>query len=262
MNDFHHKKSLGQHFLKDKNIIRKIVNIAEIQPNEPVWEVGPGMGILTEELLNQKADLTCFEIDHSLYEFLEEKFGNKIHLIRQDILKADWAKLLPEVKVKIVANLPYQITSPFLFKVIQFSRHFSKIVVMIQKEVAERIKAKTGTKDYGILSLKMQFNFHVWQEFIVKPHVFVPAPKVDSAVICLTPITEKPEIEDETLFWQVVETAFRNRRKMLRRNLRELISIKRIDQIQDSGAIDLQRRGETLSESEFLLLYRMIRNFR
>lgn len=256
MKDFHHKKSLGQHFLKDKNIIRKIVDIAEIKANESVWEIGPGMGILTEELLNRKAILTCFEIDSSLYEILEEKFGNLIRLVKKDVLKANWKEYLPQEKVKIVANLPYQITSPFLFEVARFSDHFSCVVVMIQKEVAQRINAKVGTKDYGILTLKMQFYFDVNYEFTVKPHVFNPPPKVDSAVISLTPRSDKPEIENEKLFWRIVETAFRNRRKMLRRNLRELISVEKIEQIQNAGNIDLKRRGETLTEEEFVILYK------
>ncbi len=259
MTDFHQKKSLGQHFLKDKNIIRKIVDIAEIQPNEPVWEIGPGMGILTEELLNRKAKLTCFEIDSALYEILEERFGKRINLIKLDVLRADWAKLLPDEKVKIVSNLPYQITSPFLFEVSRFAADFSRVVVMIQKEVAQRINAKVGTKDYGILTLKMQYYFDVKYEFTVPPHLFHPPPKVESAVIHLTPRADKPLIENEKYFWRIVETAFRNRRKMLRRNLRELISVEQIEKIQALGIIDLKRRGETLTEEEFLILYKLIR---
>ncbi|HPR18012.1 MAG TPA: 16S rRNA (adenine(1518)-N(6)/adenine(1519)-N(6))-dimethyltransferase RsmA [Candidatus Cloacimonadota bacterium] len=258
MTDFHYKKSLGQHFLKDKNIIRKIVDIAAIQPDEPVWEVGPGMGILTEELLTRQANLTCFEIDAELYEILEERFGSRIRLIKQDVLQADWQKYFPKEKIKIVANLPYQITSPFLFEVAQYADHFSRIVVMIQKEVAQRLDAKVSTKDYGILTLKMQYYFDVKYEFTVKPHVFNPPPKVDSAVISLIPRIEKPEIEDEQLFWSLVETAFRNRRKMLRRNLREIVLPEKLAEIETSSGIDLMRRGETLTESEFIKLYRSI----
>ncbi|RLC49053.1 MAG: ribosomal RNA small subunit methyltransferase A [Candidatus Cloacimonadota bacterium] len=262
MADFHHKKSLGQHFLKDKNIIRKIVDLAEIQSHESVWEVGPGKGILTEELVKRGIKPTCFEIDNTLYDHLEYYFRNSINLVKQDVLKADWEKYLPADKVKIVANLPYQITSPFLFEVSRFADHFSKVVVMIQKEVAQRINAKLGTKDYGILTLKMQFYFDVKYEFTVKPHVFNPPPKVDSAVISLVPRIDKPEIDNEKYFWKIVETAFRNRRKMLRRNLRELISVEQIEKLQDSGVINLTRRGETLTESEFLQLYKSIRNLK
>ncbi|HHE38050.1 MAG TPA: ribosomal RNA small subunit methyltransferase A, partial [Candidatus Cloacimonetes bacterium] len=195
------KKSLGQHFLTDKNIVRKIVNVADIQAEDFVWEVGPGKGILTEELLQTGCDLTAFEIDEKLYPILEDKFSNKLNLIKKDILKADWEDFFPNEKIKIVANLPYQITSPFLFKVVSFAEKFSQIVIMIQKEVAQRINAKIGIKDYGILTLKMQFYFDVSYEFTVKPHLFYPKPKVDSAVIKLIPTKDKPKIDDEKFFW-------------------------------------------------------------
>ncbi len=253
---FKHKKKLGQHFLKDKNIVRKIVKIAEIKQDDYVWEIGPGKGILTEELLNRNCDLTAFEIDETLFPILEEKFSNKINLIKKDVLKANWKKFLSNKEVKIVANLPYQITSPFLFKVAKFSVHFSKIVIMIQKEVAQRIKAKVSSKDYGILTLKMQFYFDVSYEFTVKSHLFYPKPKVDSTVISLIPRKEKPDIEDEKLFWRIVETSFRNRRKMLRNNLKEILNAEQIAELSDD--FDLSKRGETLTELEFIALYEEI----
>ena len=259
MTNFHHKKSLGQHFLKDKNIIRKIVDIADVQENEQVWEIGPGQGILTEELLNRNCNLTCFEIDKNLYPILEDRFSDKIHLIKKDILKVNWEEFFPREQIKIVANLPYQITSPFLFRVVKYAQHFSTVVVMIQKEVAQRINAKVGKKDYGILTLKMQYYFTPKYEFTVKSHLFKPPPKVDSAVISLIPRIDKPEIENEKFFWHIVETAFRNRRKMLRRNLREIISKDKIEKLNECCPIDLSRRGETLNETEFIELYEAIK---
>ena len=256
MSNFQPKKSLGQHFLVDKNIVRKIVKIANIKPDDCVWEIGPGKGNLTEELLNRNCNLTAFEIDDKLYPILEDKFSNKLNLIKEDVLKADWKKLFPNEKVKIVANLPYQITSPFLFKVVKFSKHFSKIVIMIQKEVAQRIKAKVGSKDYGILTFKMQFYFDVSYEFTVKSHLFYPKPKVDSAVISLIPRKEKPAIEDDKFFWRIVETSFRNRRKMLRNNLKEILNTEQIEELSDD--FDLSKRGETFTESEFIKLYEEI----
>ena len=250
------KKSLGQHFLTDKNIVRKIVNVADIQAEDFVWEVGPGKGILTEELLQTGCDLTAFEIDEKLYPILEDKFSNKLNLIKKDILKADWEDFFPNEKIKIVANLPYQITSPFLFKVVSFAEKFSQIVIMIQKEVAQRINAKIGIKDYGILTLKMQFYFDVSYEFTVKPHLFYPKPKVDSAVIKLIPRKDKPEIDDEKFFWRIVETSFRNRRKMLRNNLKAILFSEQMEEL--SKEFDLSRRGETFSEKEFVDLYHKI----
>jgi len=258
MKDFKHKKSLGQHFLSDTNIIKKIVDLAHIEPGEPVWEVGPGKGILTQELLRQKSDLTCFEIDDNLYEFLEKMFEQRMKLVKRDVLRVKWEELFPESTIKIVANLPYQITSPFLFRVAKYAHKFSKVVVMIQREVALRINAGVGTKDYGILSLKMQYYFKPNYEFTVKPHMFTPPPKVDSAVISLTPRLDKPVLENEKLFWQIIENAFGNRRKMLRRNLRQIISPEEIETIQESGILDLKRRGETLTEAEYIQLYEAI----
>ncbi len=259
MNNFHHKKSLGQHFLKDKNIIRKIVDIANVQENEQVWEIGPGKGILTEELLNRNCKLTCFEIDENLYPLLEDRFSDKIHLIKKDILKVNWEENFSMELIKIVANLPYQITSPFLFRVAKYAQYFSTVVVMIQKEVAQRISAKVGTKDYGILTLKLQYYFTPKYEFTVKSHLFSPPPKVDSAVISLTPRLNRPEIENEKFFWHIVETAFRNRRKMLRRNLREIISKEKVEKLKEFCSVDLNRRGETLNEIEFIELYKAIK---
>ncbi|MCD6181558.1 MAG: ribosomal RNA small subunit methyltransferase A [Candidatus Cloacimonetes bacterium] len=251
---FHHKKSLGQHFLKDTNIVRKIVSLANIADAEKVWEIGPGKGILTAELLAAGASLTCFEIDDTLYPHLDATFENTIKLIKQDVLKADWEALFPDGPVKIVANLPYQITSPFLFRVAKYALHFSAVVVMIQKEVAQRITASCGTKEYSTLSLKMQYYFDVTYGFTVKPNVFVPPPKVDSAVILLSPRKNRPPLADEALFWRIVETAFGNRRKMLRRNLRALVTKEQLEVVQQISGIDLCRRGETLSEAEFIQL--------
>ncbi|MCK4957643.1 MAG: ribosomal RNA small subunit methyltransferase A [Candidatus Cloacimonetes bacterium] len=258
MKEFRHKKSLGQHFLKDQNIIRKIGEVANISPNELVWEIGPGKGVLTQELLNYTKRLRCFEIDHTLYPILENRFGSKIDLIKTDILKADWNEYFADEPIKIVANLPYQITSPFLFRVAKNTQHFSSVIVMVQKEVAQRIAAKVGTKDYGILTLKMQYYFNPKYEFTVKPNVFNPPPRVDSAVISLVPRLDRPYIEDEEYFWRVVEIALRNRRKMLRRNLRELIGKEQVEKLTESCEIDLQRRGETLTEAEFVSLYEQV----
>ncbi len=259
MKKFRHKKSLGQHFLKDKNIVKKIADLAEIKENEAVWEVGPGKGILTHELLLQKCNLTCFEIDESLHPILHKKFGTEIKLVNKDILKIDWKEYLNDNQLKIVANLPYQITSPFLFRVTEHADNFKRVVVMIQKEVAERINAGVGTKDYGKLSLKMQFYFNIEYGFTVKPHLFFPPPKVDSAVIILTPRKDKPVLEDERFFWRVVEVAFQNRRKMLRRNLRLILSKEKIEELGECCKIELTRRGETLTELDFIELYETVR---
>ncbi|MCD4817471.1 MAG: 16S rRNA (adenine(1518)-N(6)/adenine(1519)-N(6))-dimethyltransferase RsmA [Candidatus Cloacimonetes bacterium] len=256
MTEFYQKKSLGQHFLKDKNIVKKIVRVAEVDENESVWEIGPGKGILTEELLETNCNLTCFEIDEELYPILEDRFGNKIKLIKQDVLKANWKNLVSNEKIKIVANLPYQITSPILFKIIEFSDSFSKITIMIQKEVAERIKSSPNTKQYGALSLKMQFHFDIKYEFTVRPQNFSPPPKVDSAVISLIPRKDKPNLENKSSFWQIVNVAFQNRRKMLRRNFRNLLNPEKIVLLQEKSGINLSKRAENLTENDFIQIYK------
>ncbi len=253
-----HKKALGQHFLHDKNIIRKIVRESKVTNGTEVLEVGPGEGVLTEELLSIGAKVTAVELDKDLVPILEQRFGDSIKLINWDILRLKWDELgIPEGSA-IVANLPYQITSPFVFKAITYRNFFPNITIMIQKEVAERIMAGPGTKAYGILSLKTQFYYNPEYLFTVPPHLFTPPPKVDSAVIRLTPRENQPSIKNEKFFWHLVETSFRNRRKMLRVNLKSILSKEGIASLQESGPIDLTRRGETLNEEEFISLYTAI----
>ncbi len=253
-----HKKALGQHFLHDKNIIKKIVRESGVTEGMNVLEVGPGEGVLTEELLQVGAKVTAVELDKDLIPILKDRFEDKIELINWDILRLKWEELgIPEGSA-IVANLPYQITSPFIFKAITYRHLFPSITVMIQKEVAERIMAGPGTKAYGILSLKAQFYYKPQYLFTVPPHLFTPPPKVDSAVIKLVPREDQPQISNEKFFWHLVETSFRNRRKMLRVNLKSIIPNEKISQLQESGPIDLKRRGETLNEEEFLSLYSAI----
>ena len=154
---FRQKKSLGQHFLNDYNIVKKIVKIAAIKPDEKVWEIGPGKGILTREILRKTSNLTCFEIDKELIPYLKNSFGDSLRIINDDVLLINWDEFVSNENIKLVANLPYQITTPLLFKIITYYKHFSKIVIMIQKEVAERLKAVPKTKQYSQLSLKIQF---------------------------------------------------------------------------------------------------------
>jgi 16S rRNA (adenine1518-N6/adenine1519-N6)-dimethyltransferase len=258
-NNFHQKKQLGQHFLKDKNIIRKIVKIAAIEANEKVWEIGPGLGILTEELLETGCSLTCFEIDQSLYPILKEKLAERICLIENDVLQENWQPILEDSTVKLVANLPYQITTPLLFKILDYRSHFSRIVIMIQKEVAERLQAKPNCKAYGVLSLKIQFYFDVNYEFTVKPHLFFPPPKVDSAVISLTPRREIPQIDDEKRFWKMVKAAFANRRKMLRNNLNAILTKEKMEFLLAYYPELMKKRAEALSEKEFIGLWEVVR---
>ena len=250
---FKHKKNLGQHFLKDKNIVAKIVKSAEIKEGDHIWEIGPGKGILTREILKYTKNLTCFEIDKDLYDYLETKFD--IRLVKSDILKVDWNKYLTK-NTKIVSNLPYQITSPFLFKLVNYKANFDKIVIMIQKDVAERLKAKPNTKKYGLLSIKIGYYFDIKYEFTVKPHLFYPPPKVDSAVISLIPKKEKFPTEDYKTFWNIVDLLFRNRRKMIRNNLKALFDEEKLSFLEQTTEIKLTQRAENLTIDDFYKIYR------
>jgi 16S rRNA (adenine1518-N6/adenine1519-N6)-dimethyltransferase len=258
MSNFRYKKKFGQHFLTDKNLVKKIVSSAHLTAESKVWEIGPGKGILTEELLNKISNLTVFEIDKELYPILENKFGDKIILVKKDILRINWTHYFEKENITIVANLPYQITSPFLFTVAKFSEKFNNIVVMIQKEVAERIISGVGTKNYGILSLKMQHYFNVEFLFKVDKKMFFPQPKIDSAVIKLTPKDNRIYLENEKLYWKIVENSFRNRRKMLRKNLQNIVEKDKLNYVEEKSGIQLTRRGETLNAKDFFNLYSAI----
>jgi 16S rRNA (adenine1518-N6/adenine1519-N6)-dimethyltransferase len=283
--DFRAKKRFGQNFLQDRNIAANIVGAAKIQAGDYVWEIGPGKGVLTSRIVEHGCKPVCFEIDRDLIAYLTEKYGDKIDLIPKDVLRYDWQSLLSGYadqsrKVKLIANIPYNITSPLLYKLSRFSDHFSLIVIMIQKEVADRLIAPPGQKSYGVLSLKVRHNFEVRKLFNVPAHLFIPQPKVESTVIALSPRTDRFIPSNHDLYWQIIESAFHNRRKMLRNNLlavcsREEMTIlmKLITEAKTSPDqspvskflenefihfFDLTLRGESLSEKDYINLYHLI----
>ena len=296
------KKKFGQHFLNDQFIFDKIIESADLKENDIVWEIGAGMGALTDNLLKQNIDLTIFEIDNDLIPLLEKKYENKtcnpsqgggeacsfqsLKIIHKDILKIDWMDIVTQAssvcntppptfmggaicykKIKIVTNLPYQISSPFLYKITEHHQSIECVVVMLQKEVAKRVCAKPGCKDYGVLSLKTQFYFETEYLFEVSPEKFTPPPEVHSAVIRLLPRKDTPQLKNIDFFWNIVESAFRMKRKTLRNNLKGFMpnNVSTISDCQNvtphKSPIDLQRRGETLSEKEFISLYEYLLQF-
>jgi 16S rRNA (adenine1518-N6/adenine1519-N6)-dimethyltransferase len=256
---FRAKKELGQHFLKDRNIAAKIAGLGYIKPGEEVWEIGPGRGILTRELLEFTDKVTAFEIDEELYPVIEEAFGDRINLVKRDVLRVDWDEMIGKENIKIVANIPYQITSPLIIKTINFREHVDVVVIMIQKEVAERLRAKPSCKEYSFLTIKTQFYFDVKYEFTVKPHLFFPKPKVESAVVSLYPKAEIPYLAEPEKFWEVVNASFRSRRKTLRNNMKYILSNVQIAELEKVSEIDLVRRAETLTIPEFVDLYNLVR---
>lgn len=245
------KKHLGQHFLTDKNIALKIVE--SLRPEgkyQQVLEVGPGMGILSDFLL-QKAEYEVFliDIDTESYEFLKKKYPQLgEHLINADFLELNFAgRFQPQMAV--IGNFPYNISSQILFKILDNRTQVAEVVGMFQKEVAERCAAKPGSKEYGILSVFLQAYYKVEYLFTVKAGVFNPPPKVLSAVIRLTRNETLTLDCDEKLFWQVVKAGFNQRRKTLRNAVSSLINKEKMT---DNPTLDL--RAERLSVADFVKL--------
>ncbi len=253
-------KQFGQHFLKDDIIADKIVQAAEIRIHEPIWEIGPGQGVLTERILELTDDLTAFEIDNRLFDLLSNKYGTKVNLINRDILAINWHKLLSEKaeasqqRIKLVSNLPYQITSPVLYALEENEKWFSRIIIMIQKEVAERLTAKPGCKAYGVMTLKLKYAFDTRLLFSVPPEAFQPPPKVNSAVVMLQPRLDKPVLKSLDTYRLIINKAFSQRRKTLRNNMRAIFNSEDLLRLERNSGIDFNRRGETIEESEFVHL--------
>lgn len=248
------KKHLGQHFLTDKNIARKIVDSLQLNNAKQVLEVGPGMGVLTQFLLEKEnIQTTVVEIDRESVEYLNEHFPKlKGRILSTDFLKMNLAKNFSET-VAIISNFPYNISSQIFFKVLEFRDLVPEVVGMIQKEVAERIATGPGSKTYGILSVLLQAFYDIDYLFTVNEQVFNPPPKVKSAVIRLTRNQTQQLNCNERLFFQVVKAGFNQRRKTLRNSLKSFI---RDDKIKANDIF--AKRPEQLSVIEFEELTRLI----
>jgi len=261
---FSFKKSLGQNFLIDTNILRRIVDYAELTSSSAAIEIGPGIGALTEQLAKRSKKVIAFEIDQRLLPILKETLAPYPHtkVIHEDILKADVRGMIEThlqgiEDIMVVANLPYYVTTPIIMKLLEENLPIRGIVCMLQKEVADRISAKPGTKDYGSLSIAVQYYTEAETVMTVPKTVFIPQPNVDSAVIRLTKRKEPPvQVEDEGFFFQVIRSSFAQRRKTLLNNLTSLLpdgkqKKEQIIAALDEAGIDPIRRGETLSIEEF-----------
>ncbi len=252
------KKSLGQHFLTDKNIANKIIDAADITEGDIVVEIGPGNGILTALLAEKAKKVIAIEIDERLIENLKSslaRFSN-VEIIQKDALKFTYQDL--SHRFKVVANLPYYITTPIIFRLLEAKGMVISMTLMMQREVAERIVAGPGGKDYGVLSIAVQFYAEPKIDFIVPPTVFNPRPKVSSAVVSFN-ILKKVRVKtrDEEFFFKVVRAGFAQRRKTLRNTMKAAnlgISADVLEEAFKRCEIEPTRRGETLSISEFAKL--------
>ncbi|WP_041808476.1 16S rRNA (adenine(1518)-N(6)/adenine(1519)-N(6))-dimethyltransferase RsmA [Evansella cellulosilytica] len=271
---FSFKKSLGQNFLIDTNVLKRIVAAANVSQSTGVIEIGPGIGALTEQLAKEAKRVVAFEIDQRLLPILKETLSAYEHtkIIHQDVLKADVQKVIKDEfeeneELAVVANLPYYVTTPILMKLLEEKLPVRTIVVMIQKEVAERIAAKPNSKNYGSLSIAAQYYADAETVFTVPKTVFVPQPNVDSAILRLS-IREKPPItvKDEAFFFEIIRASFAQRRKTILNNLAHhfsTLSKQTIEEILQSINIDPRRRGEALSMEEFgVLSDNLLKKFR
>ena len=253
--DIKMSKKLGQNFLIKRGIVDEIVHAAELTVGEPVLEVGPGIGTLTQGLAQSGADVTAIELDRRLLEVLDTTLASydNVRIIHGDVLKLDVPTIMNHKPFKVVANLPYYITTPIIMSLLESKLPIERLVVMVQKEVALRMVAKPGTKDYGALSVAVQYYTEPDIVLDVPPKSFLPAPAVTSSVIrCV--LRDKPPVDviDEKLFFRVVKAGFAQRRKTFSNTMKTTgLTRDRIEELLAKTNIDGQRRGETFTLQEF-----------
>ncbi|MDF2926280.1 MAG: rsmA [Paenibacillaceae bacterium] len=264
--DLKAKKSLGQNFLIDLNVLDKIVAAAQLDRTKGALEIGPGIGALTQQLAKRAGKVTAVEIDQRMLPVLAETLQgyDNAAVVHADVLKLDLAELFGRhfqglSGVSVVANLPYYVTTPIVMKLLEERLPLENIVVMVQKEVADRMAAKPGSKDYGSLSVAVQYYCEPKVVAVVPHTVFIPKPNVDSAVICLKVRGQSPvKVDDEQLYFEVVRASFAQRRKTISNNLLTRFFSKETRPLLDKAlleaGIDPVRRGETLNLEEFASL--------
>jgi len=246
------KKRLGQHFLSDSLILNRMMEAAELQPEDLVVEIGPGPGKLTRILAETVRQVIAIELDENLHRSLREEMNlcENVEVVQGDALEYPY-EYLPEFKV--VANIPYYITTPILFRLLSNNIRLKTMTLTVQREVAERIVAKPGGKEYGVLSLMLQYRGTPELKFVIPKQAFRPVPRVDSAVIHISLLAKPPvNVLAEDIFFMIIKTAFSQRRKMLSNSLKSLG--KNMKEWFDKAHIDPSRRPETLSLEEFARL--------
>ncbi len=259
----HAKKRFGQNFIVDANIIQKIVNTSSVDENTVVLEIGPGMGSLTQGLLKKAKHVIAIEIDPLMVELCNKHFSDEPHftLIHDDVLNVDLKTLFNDLgfshdRLLVVANLPYYITTPIIFKLIESGIHFEEMQLMVQKEVAQRFNATVGTKDYNALSLIIQNLFEVKIALDVSKHVFIPKPAVDSSVINL----KRKDVDLNNLldYFSFLKTAFTQRRKTLYNNLRALYDSEDIKKTLESCHLNESIRAEACTHTQLHQVFKIL----
>ena len=257
--NFKFSKSLGQNFLIDDSVLTDIVQGADVNDEDLVIEIGPGVGTLTAQLLNKAKKVVSIELDNDLIPILQEELGShpNFSLVHKDALKVDFNEIIGNEKsVKLVANLPYYVTTPIIVNLLKEKYNFKSLTIMIQKEVAERINAEPNCKEYGSLSLLVQYYCNTKIIRKVSPSSFIPRPKVDSIVIRLDRLdSPRVEVKDEKLMFDIIRNSFNMRRKTLWNGVKNIgIDKEKLQKAFDDAGIDPKRRGETLSLEEFAKL--------
>ena len=254
--NFNLKKMYGQNFIIDENIINNIIKSAEIDKDTLVLEIGPGAGSLTYKLSEYSKNVLCYEIDTTLKELLEDNLSecNNVNIIFKDFLKANVLEDIKKYNYKklyVVANLPYYITTPIILKFIEDNIPVDKIVVMVQKEVGDRFKAKPNSKDYNSLSIYLNYYFNVKKLLDISKNVFIPKPNVDSIVVEFTKKEDKFKLKDEKLFFNLVKDSFTQKRKTIKNNLKKY-NLEKIEEILKKYNFDLSARAEQLPIEVFI----------
>lgn len=257
------QKKYGQNFIGDPALLERIATVCDWQPGDRALEIGPGAGTLTRAIAREAEEVLAVEIDRRLAPLLEETLADcaNVHLVFTDALKADLDALMRDTlgwdgRYKLIANLPYYITTPLIMHVLEDSEKVSELVIMVQKEVGERLCAAPGSKAYGAVTVMVQYAATVARAFDVGRHAFVPAPEVDSTILHLIPYEKRPiQAQNDTVLRRVVKAAFSQRRKILRNSLSSLGCDKAlIKQALEAAGIEDSRRAETLSVAEFVAL--------
>ena len=256
MLDHKFKKKYGQNFIKDKSVIQKIVNSIDIDKDTLVIEIGPGSGVLTKELVNLAGYVIAYEIDTDLKKILDEEFTSidNIKIIYEDFLTRNVEKDIEEFnfkKIYVVANIPYYITTPIIKKIIDAKIEISKVAIMIQKEVGERFTAQPKSRNYGSITVYLNYYFNVRKLFVVSKNSFVPKPNVDSIVVLSEKKENKPEVKNEELLLELIRDSFQYKRKNLRNNLKKY-DLNKVLSILEKYNLDLNVRAEELPLDIFI----------
>ena len=253
-------KKFGQNFLINEKYAEKIVNTLQCQTDDIIIEIGPGKGVLTQHLIKQKNNkIIAIEIDPRLSELLKTKFGTKIRIIQESVLDVSFKKFDSNKSIRIIGNIPYYLTSQILFKIFETGINISQAVLMIQREVADRLLAEPRTKAYSYLTIMAQYHNNVQRVLEVNRDNFYPIPNVDSTVVSIEPKNHTSDLQDYQLFRQIVITAFQQRRKMLRNSLKKLLKEKNIETIK---SISLTLRPEELFIQQYINLSNEISTYR